>query len=136
MVPSGGINFVDVRDAASATVSAMESGRAGERYLLGGPNWTFREFFARLGRVARMSPPRLAVPEGWGRWARAGAMLIEQVYQQAGRAAPVDAVSVEMSQVYWYCDSSKAQRELSFEARDPTETLDDTVRWLRRHHRI
>ena len=42
---------------------------------------------------------------------------------------------MEMSQLFWYCDSSKAEAELGFEARDPAETLDETVRWLRRHHR-
>ncbi len=36
-----------------------------------------------------------------------------------------------MAQVYWWCDSSKAERELGFVARDPGETLDDTIRDLR-----
>jgi dihydroflavonol-4-reductase len=132
-VPSGGINFVDARDAAVATIEAMDRGRPGERYLLGGPNWTLREFFARLGRVARLRPPWLRLPDAW---ARAGATLVEELYQQLDRKAPIDRISVEMSQAFWYCDSSKAERELGFEARDPAETLDDTVRWLRRHHRI
>src|SRR3954462_13231115 len=51
-IPDGGINFVDARDAAAATAAALGKGRAGERYLLGGPNWTMREFFERLGRVS------------------------------------------------------------------------------------
>src|SRR5215831_13950464 len=36
-VPKGGVNFVDARDAAAAVANAMDKGRAGERYLLGGP---------------------------------------------------------------------------------------------------
>jgi len=32
-----------------------------------------------------------------------------------------------MSQYFWYCDSSKAERELNFAPRDPGETLRDTV---------
>lgn len=131
--PPGGINFVDARDAASATIEAMDRGRAGQRYLLGGPNWTLRELFARLGRLARLPAPWLKLPD---RWARAGATALEHLYQQLDRQSPVDRASVEMSQVFWYCDSSKAERELGFEARDPAETLDETVRWLRRNHRI
>ena len=127
-VPTGGVNFVDARDAASATLDAMERGRPGERYLLGGPNWTIREFFARLGRVAKMSPPRVTLP---ARWERAGASLLEHVYQRFDRSPPIDRISVEMAQVFWYCDSSKAEAELAFEARDPAETLDETVRWLK-----
>jgi dihydroflavonol-4-reductase len=39
----------------------------------------------------------------------------------------VDEVSVEMAQYYWYCSASKAERELGFSARDPGETLRETV---------
>jgi dihydroflavonol-4-reductase len=128
VVPPGGINFVDVRDVAEATVTAMEKGRAGERYLMGGPNWTFREFFARLARVAKLGEPRLPMPVGV---AKAGASVLERVYRAAGKQPPVDRISVEMSEHFWWVDSSKAERELGFEARDPQITLADTVKYLR-----
>ena len=77
-IPDGGINFVDARDAARGDRERRSSsGRAGERYLLGGPNWTTKEFFARLGRVANVAPPRLKLPpklEQVGRVARRGAL--------------------------------------------------------------
>ena len=129
VVPTGGINFVDVRDAADATVSALERGRAGERYLLGGPNWTVAELFGRLSRVAKIRAPRMRLPGGL---ARAGASVIEHLYRNRGKEPPVDRISVEMGQHYWWIDSSKAERELGFEARDPGLTLHDTVRYLRR----
>lgn len=128
VVPAGGVNFVDVRDAAEAVVTALERGRPGERYLLGGPNWTVAEFFGRLSRVAKIRPPRMRLPSGL---ARAGASIIEHLYRNRGKEPPVDRISVEMSEHYWWCDSSKAQRELGFEARDPGLTLHDTVRYLR-----
>ena len=128
IIPPGGINFVDARDAAAATVAAMERGRAGERYLFGGPNWTFKEFFARLERVAKKPGPRLKLP---GSIARAGAGLMERAYRAAGKEPPVDRVSVEMAEHFWWIDSSKAERELGFEARDPQLTLADTVKYLR-----
>lgn len=128
IVPEGGLNFVDVRDAAAALVAAMDRGRPGERYLVGGPNWTFAEFFGRLERVSKVRGPRLRLPE---RLALGGASLLEAVFARLDREAPVDPVSVAMSQCFWYCDSTKAARELGFEARDPAETLDDTVRDLR-----
>src|SRR5262249_20460351 len=40
-VPTGGVSFVDARDAAASFRSAMKKGRHGERYLLGAANWTF-----------------------------------------------------------------------------------------------
>jgi dihydroflavonol-4-reductase len=129
VVPEGGINFVDVRDAAAATAEALERGRAGERYLLGGPNWTMKEFFARLGRVANVAPPRLRLPASWN---RLGARVIEEVWRHRGKEPPVDRISVEMSEHYWWIDSAKAEKELGFTVRDPQLTLHDTVAYLRR----
>ncbi len=130
VVPSGGMNFVDARDAAAATMAAMNKGKPGQRYLLGGPNWTFQEFFGRLSRAANVSPPRLKLP---AKWQRFGAGLMEEVYSTIGSTPPVDKISVDMSQHFWWIDSSKAARELGFENRDPSLTLVDTVNYLRRN---
>ncbi len=127
-IPSGGINFVDARDAALATAAALDRGRAGERYLLGGPNWTMKEFFARLGRVAHINPPRLKLPARWNEW---GASIVEELYRWRGKEPPVDRISVEMASCYWWIDSSKASKELGFAPRDPQLTLVDTVSYLR-----
>lgn len=128
-VPDGGMNFVDARDAAVATANALTHGRAGERYLLGGPNWTMKEFFERLGRVAKISPPRLKLPSKLSRW---GASLVEEIYRHRGKEPPIDRISVEMAEHYWWIDSRKAEAELGFSPRDPQLTLVDTVAYLRR----
>jgi dihydroflavonol-4-reductase len=127
-VPGGGINFVDVRDVAAATAAALERGRDGERYLMGGPNWTTAEFFGRLGRVSKVRGPWLKLPPTVARW---GAAAYEQVYRWRGKEAPVDRVSVDMAEHYWWFDSGKAEAELGFAARDPQLTLHDTVKYLR-----
>ena len=127
-IPDGGISFVDVRDAALATAAALEHGRAGERYLLGGPNWTTHEFFARLGRVANVAPPRLKLPQAINKW---GASVMEELYRWRGKEPPVDRISVEMAGHFWWIDSAKAERELGFAPRDPQLTLVDTVAYLR-----
>src|ERR1041385_7831501 len=126
-IPDGGVSFVDARDAAEATATALERGRPGERYLLGGRNWTTKEFFARLGRVANVAPPRLKLPASWARW---GASAMEELYRWRGKDPPVDRISVEMAEHYWWIDSWKAERELGFAARDPQLTLVDTVAYL------
>jgi nucleoside-diphosphate-sugar epimerase len=128
VVPDGGVSFVDARDAAKATVAALELGRAGERYLMGGPNWTVAEYFGRLERASKVRAPKLKLPNALQRRA---ASLLEQAYKALDKEPPVERISVEMAQVYWWCDSSKAQRELGFVARDPGETLDETIRDLR-----
>ena len=128
VVPPGGMNFVDVRDAADATAAALVRGRAGERYLLGGPNWTMKDFFGKLSRVSKVPAPWMKLPKTLNRW---GASLISEIARKAGREPTVDRISVEMAEHFWWFDSSKAEAELGFAARDPLLTLHDTVEYLR-----
>jgi dihydroflavonol-4-reductase len=128
VIPKGGLNFVDARDVAVATRSAAFKGQRGDRYLLGGPNWSCEEFFGRLERVSKVRRPLWRLPE---KIQLGGATLIEHAYKTLGRIAPFDRASVEMGQLFWYCDSSKAAQELDFVIRDPGETLDETVRDVR-----
>ena len=131
MVPAGGINFVDVRDVARTAVVAMERGRSGQRYLLGGPNWTFREFFGRLSRISKVEAPWLRLPARWNAALTRAVRALDHAYRHRGHTSPVDRIAFEMAQYFWYCDSTRAHKELGFVARDPAETLDDTVRDVR-----
>lgn len=125
-IPGGGIAFVDVRDAARGMWLAFERGRAGERYILNAKNMTVAAFFQRLERITGVKAPMLRMPSS-----RPLAIGVNRLFSKAIRAIggepPVDEVSVEMAQYYWYCSSSKAERELGFSARDPGETLRETV---------
>ncbi len=129
-VPTGGLSFVDARDAAAALLLAMDRGRAGERYLVGACNLTVRDFFARLGRVSGVAVPWVPMPRS-RELARAGAAWIDRAASRVGFRTSVDPVSVEMGQCFWYLDSTKAERELGWTARDPSATLLDTVDDLR-----
>jgi len=126
--PSGGINFVDVRDVAKAFYNAMQRGAPGERYLLGGPNWTLERFFGHLERISKVSAPRFKIP---AKLHTVSSKVVEGAYKSLGKTPPVEPVSMEMSRYFWYADSSKAKEELGFFPRDPQETLYDTVQYLR-----
>ncbi|MEP6787774.1 MAG: NAD-dependent epimerase/dehydratase family protein [Acidobacteriota bacterium] len=126
--PSGGLNFVDARDAAAAFIAALEKGRHQEKYLLGAANMTFHQFFGRLERLSGISAPKLKVPK---HLAMAGSSFISSVYKNWGKASPVVPNEVEQAAYFWYFDSSKAIEELGFAPRDPQETLQDTIAYLR-----
>ena len=128
--PSGGLNFVDARDAAAAFISALEKGRHQEKYLLGATNMTFPEFFGRLERLSGIAAPVFKVPK---KLAMAGSSMIESVFKNWGKASPVASKEVEQAEYFWYFDSSKAETELGFSPRDPQETLHDTIRYLRKN---
>jgi dihydroflavonol-4-reductase len=125
-VPAGGIAYVDVRDAAQGMLLAFDKGRAGERYILNAHNVTLAGFFQRLERISGVRAPRLKMPSSRPLALGLGKLFTRAV-EAIGGESPVDAVSLEMAQYYWYCDSAKAERELGFRPRDPSETLLDTV---------
>lgn len=125
----GTMAIVDVRDTAAAFVAALSRGRPGERYLLNGANMRVRAFVDRVAQIGGVSAPMLKLPE---KWAVLGAKLLEGLAHATDRLPPIDAVSVEMSCHHWGCSSTKAERELGFRARDPHQTLTDTVRDLER----
>ena len=125
--PSGGLNFVDVRDAARAFISALEKGRHQEKYLLGAANMTFEEFFGRLERLSGVRAPMLRVPK---RLAMVGSSFVESVFKNWGKTSPVASKEVDQAEHFWYFDSSKAEEELGFAPGDPQETLNDTIKCL------
>jgi dihydroflavonol-4-reductase len=124
--PAGGMAFVDARDAAVGLLQAFEKGRAGERYLLNAKNMTIAAFFQRLERISGVKAPALRMPSS-----RPLALGLNQMFTKAveaiGGRAPIDEISVEMAQYFWYCSAEKAERELGFVARDPGETIRDTI---------
>jgi dihydroflavonol-4-reductase len=126
--PSGGLSIVDARDAAAAFVNALEKGGHQEKYLIGAGNMTFAEFFGRLERLSGVSAPMLKMPKAF---AVAGSSFIESVFKNWGKASPVASKEVEQAEHFWYLDASKAQDELGFSPRDPQETLNDTIKYLR-----
>jgi len=128
VVPSGGINFVDARDVAAIIPVAMEKGRAGERYLLGGHNMTFAEYFDRIERASKEYHPRLKAKS---RWPVLAAKVQSALFKAAGRTSPIEPASVDMASYFWYFDSTKAQRELGFSPREASETIFDTIRYIR-----
>ncbi len=125
-LPAGGIAYVDARDAADGMLLAFDKGRPGERYILNAHNVTVAGFFQRLERISGVKAPLLKMPRslplalGMGK-------LFNRAVKAIGGEPPVDDETMEIAQYFWYCDSAKAERELGFRPRDPSETLRDTV---------
>jgi len=131
-MPTGGLSFVDVRDAAQALRSAITNGRVGERYLLGAVNMPLKEFLERLSRLTDVPPPRLQLPSALN---LLGVEGLERLAKWRGVEPGIDRHSVEMGEHFFYFDSAKAKDELGFDPRDPQDTLRDTVRDLQARQR-
>ena len=126
----GGVNVVDVRDVAEGHLMADARGDVGERYILGGRNFTFDRLFADLGRLSGVDPP-VKVPAGLAA-AALGALGIGP-----GRTTLSPDELMAASQ-FWTYRSTKARRALGWKPRSHEETLEATVSWHveREHERI
>ncbi|MEA2376243.1 MAG: hypothetical protein QOI45_290 [Thermoleophilaceae bacterium] len=117
----GAISVVDVRDAAAGHLLADRRGKPGERYILGGRNFTFDRLFADLGRISGIAPPVRLPPAA----ARAAAGLLAS----AGRGWPLTPLEVRVASQRWTYRSTRARRDLGWNARPHEETLEATVAW-------
>jgi dihydroflavonol-4-reductase len=122
-MPNGGISFVDARDAAEAFANALTMGEVQGRHLMG-VNMPFTDFFGRLERLTGVPAPRLRLPSKAN---VLGAKLLEKLAKARGAEPGIDQHSVDIGEHFFYVDASKAERELKFKARDPQQTLYDTV---------
>jgi len=131
IVPPGGLNFVDARDVAAIIPVAMEKGRPGERYLLGGHNMSFAEYFDRMERLSKEYSPRVKLRGDWPwRLARAQAA----VFKALGRTAPIEPTAADQAKYFWYFDGAKARQELGFTPREASATIFDTIEYVREYH--
>src|SRR5437764_15127346 len=57
-----GLNIVAVQDVARGHLLAEEKGRVGERYILGGENWSLEEILDPLAHLSGRLTPRFRIP--------------------------------------------------------------------------
>jgi dihydroflavonol-4-reductase len=119
-VPPGGTSVCDVEDVARACAAALERGRAGERYILGGHNLTWGELYAGVARLLGVRAPSRTVP----RAALGPLALCASALDLLRLARPPWTPEVLRTWGWYsYVDSSKAERELGYEIRPLEQVL-------------
>ena len=123
-----GLNLVHVEDVAAGHLAAMDRGRIGERYILGGQDAPFGKFLTEICEMAGRRPPMLKIPLGpLFPFARAAEFLARFTGREP--FATVDAL--RMSRYRMYFSSAKAQAELGYAARPYREAIADSLQWFR-----
>ena len=121
-------NWAYVEDVARGHILAMAAGRSGERYILGGDNASYNEFFAMLGAAAGARRHLLSVPRpaalAVAGAAVAGARLV-------GAPPPITPGWVRMFYGDGSCCIEKAKAELGYTVTPLAEALAATVAWLK-----
>ncbi len=129
--PRGGLNIVPVEDVARAHVAAIERGKPGERYILGGENLLLDQVWELLANVTGKPMPSWRVPDAL---ALAIAYADEarcRIDRRAGPRVPLEGVRMAFERMF--VDSSKAHRDLGFHAGDVRAALERAVQWYGEH---
>ena len=123
-----GLNVVHVDDVATGHLLAFEHGTVGRRYILGGENLTLREILQRIGAITGHPPPRwrlphnLILPIGY---------LMEGWTKLVGSGEPLVTVNgVRLAKKRMFFSSSRAERELGYQARPVDEAFRDAIDWF------
>jgi dihydroflavonol-4-reductase len=124
-----GLNLVDVRECARGHVAALEKGKSGDRYILGGEDLTLKQILDKLGAITGLSSPTLKLPY---LFAFAAGVVDEAVTGMILRREPRATVdTVRMGKKKMFASSAKAERELGWKMVPVDNALQRAVDWFR-----
>ena len=124
-----GLNLVDVRECARGHVSALERGRSGERYILGGENLTLKQILDKLEKITGLPSPKVKLPYVF---AFAAGVVDEAIMGRLLKREPRATVdTVRMGKKKMFANSYKAERELGWKIVPVDDALRRAVEWFR-----
>ncbi|MGA9529909.1 MAG: hopanoid-associated sugar epimerase [Terriglobales bacterium] len=124
-----GLNLVDVRDCARGQIQALEKGKSGERYILGGENLTLKQILDRLAAITGLKSPTVKLPYVF---ALATGVVDEMVTGRLlGREPRATIDAVRMGRKKMFVSSAKAERELGWQVVPVDGALRRSVEWFR-----
>lgn len=129
----GGLNVVSVRDVVSGHLAAAECGRTGERYILGGTNYTHKDFFQFLAGLLLVPPPRLRAPLFLVR----GIARICDLFGDIARRQPwiTSELMSGAGMRNWY-SIEKARLELAYVPTSLEDAVLSAAAWFRDHNML
>jgi dihydroflavonol-4-reductase len=125
-----GLNLVHVEDVAAGHLAALQKGRIGERYILGGQDVLLGEMLGEIARRTGRSPPKLRVPRQLIFPIAYGA---EAIAHFTGREPFVTVTGLKLAKDRMFFSSAKAERELGYRARPYGEAVAEAIAWFRQN---
>jgi nucleoside-diphosphate-sugar epimerase len=122
--PETGFNLVHVEDVADGVLLALDKGKIGESYILGGEITTMRGLMDTLGRVADRKPPKRAMPTGLLKAMTPIGPIVGKVMGQPPNLR--ELISTAHNVTFW-AKHDKAMAELDYSPRGMEQGLRDTL---------
>jgi len=124
-----GLNLVDAHECALGHIAALEKGKTGERYILGGQNLTLKQILDKLGAISGLPSPKIKVPYFVAYLAGAFDQTITGRLLGGEPRATIE--TVRMGKKKMWASSDKAERELGWKIVPADNALRRAVDWFR-----
>jgi dihydroflavonol-4-reductase len=131
-----GLNLVDVAEVARTHAGALrpDTGRPGERYILGGENLTLKQILDKMSAITGLPSPSMKVPHSI---AMIYAFFEETIVGRImGKEPRATVEAVRMGKKKMFASSAKAERELGFRIVPVYEALRSAIDWFRANHYV
>ncbi|HXY50459.1 MAG TPA: hopanoid-associated sugar epimerase [Terriglobales bacterium] len=124
-----GLNLVDVAECARGHVLALEKGKSGERYILGGENLTLKQLLDCLAAITGLPSPRIRLPH----FVALGAAVVDEMVtgRLLGHEPRATVDTVRMGRKKMFVSSAKAERELGWKIVPVEDALRRAAEWFR-----
>jgi nucleoside-diphosphate-sugar epimerase len=124
--PAGGTTCVTVQQVARAICGAVERGRAGARYPIGGENLTWVQLLGRISTLAGKPKQVITLPN---RLVKAGAWLLRLMHTLQGRESGLEPVSfIDLQTRNTFIDREDVRLELNYTLEELDNALLDTLK--------
>jgi len=124
-----GLNLVDVRECARGHLTALEKGKSGERYILGGEDLTLKQILDKLGAITGLPSPKVKLPYFFAFMAGVAGEYITGRLLRGDPRATID--TVRLGSKMMFASSGKAERELGWKIVPVENALRRAVDWFR-----
>ena len=123
-----GLNLVDVAECAQGHIAALEKGRSGERYILGGENLTLKQILDRLADITGLPSPKIEVPYVVALATGVVDQVVTGYIRNREPRATIDAV--RMGRKKMFVSSGKAEQDLGWKTVPVDAALRRAVEWF------
>jgi dihydroflavonol-4-reductase len=125
-----GFSFVNVKDVARGHVLALEKGKKGEIYILGGHNIFLSEFFDILSRITGLRKP-LKLPRHLSSFlGQIVGFILELWAKISGNPPLITRAQARASLLNLFYSSEKAIRELGYTISPIEDAVKDAIRYF------
>lgn len=123
-----GLNLVDVAECARGHLAALEKGRSGQRYILGGENLTLKQILDKLAAITGLPSPKIRVPYVLALATGVVDQVVTGHLLDREPRATIDAV--RMGRKKMFVSSSKAEGDLGWKIVPVDGALRRAVEWF------